>query len=120
MHVLVIFDRGAIDSKAYVNPEQWSRILGRVGVTEGQLLSCYYQVVHMVTAAIGAEAHYRLEGERTESLQQAQDRDRATEQAWSGHGCWDKVDNSTNMQGKVDRLIQVCLFVCFDRLQLTI
>lgn len=69
----------------------------------------YDQVVHLITAADGAEEFYNCEDNpyRTEDPELARERDRATAQAWVGHPYIDVIDNSTNFEAKLTRMLAV-------------
>ena len=59
---LVICDRGLMDASAYIDPAQWSELLEKLSLREE--LMCedrYHHVVHMVSAANGAEDFYSVE-----------------------------------------------------------
>lgn len=52
-------------------------------------------MIHLVTAADGAAAHYRRwpEAHRPETIEDAIRLDRLLEQAWSGHPHYYRIDN---------------------------
>ena len=57
---LVICDRGVMDASAFISRKQWETILTRNGLEEEEIRdNRYNQVVHMVSAANGAENFYR-------------------------------------------------------------
>ncbi len=56
---LVICDRGALDVKAYEENEIWEELFQDCQLTEDQLLANYDAVVHLVSAAKGAEMFYQ-------------------------------------------------------------
>ena len=49
-------DRGIMDIPAYLPRESWLEILQAQGLTESQLLERYDLVLHLVSAADGAES----------------------------------------------------------------
>jgi hypothetical protein len=55
---VVVCDRGCMDIAAYLPEPQWKATLRAVGVCVGGLLRRYDAVVHLVTAADGAEKFY--------------------------------------------------------------
>src|SRR4051794_31849464 len=56
---VLICDRGAMDGKAYVAAPLWQGLLRETGLDEGHLRDGRYDaVVHLVTAADGAERYY--------------------------------------------------------------
>ncbi|PIO63988.1 hypothetical protein TELCIR_14396 [Teladorsagia circumcincta] len=111
-NVLIICDRGGMDPSAYTNRESWFRMLSEIGVEEFDLLNKRYdQVVHLVTAADGAEEYYTLSNNtaRKENVEAAKEMDDKTRKAWLGHPYLDIVDNTEcrKFEDKVLKLIQV-------------
>ena len=105
---LVICDRGAMDASAFVTKDQWDEILARNGCDEvGIRDNRYHQVVHMVTSAKGAHEFYSIvdHATRNESLEEAKERDTRAAEAWIGHPYIDVIDNSTDFETKINRLI---------------
>jgi hypothetical protein len=93
---------------AYLSEEKWNSILETRGVDVTDLRDKRYNAVfHMVTAADGAEAYYTLENNatRSETPQQARDLDKKTQKAWLGHAHMYVFDNSTDFEGKLQRLV---------------
>lgn len=115
---LIICDRGTMDAKAYMAEESWDRVLKRNALNNVDLRDNRYdQVVHLVTAADGAEQFYNTEENpmRTEDLESARMRDQATGEAWVGHPYLEVIDNSTDFDTKLKRLVAaVCLKVDID------
>ena len=105
---LIISDRGLLDVKAYLSEIQWLEILEELAVTEQELASRYDVVVHLVTAADGAEAFYTLENNlhRTEGPELARQLDRKLIQAWTNHARHCVIDNSTGFEKKIEKVIQ--------------
>ena len=106
---VLLCDRGIQDGAAYMEQERWERVLEsrnwqQVDVREGR----YNAVFHMVTAADGADAFYTLENNdaRTETPEQAREMDRKTQKAWLGHPQMYVLDNSTDFEGKLQRLVE--------------
>ena len=69
----------------------------------------YDQILHLVTAAEGAEDFYTLDNNatRTEGLAVAKDIDKRCTKAWMGHPYIDVIDNRTNFDQKVARVLKV-------------
>lgn len=83
----VIFcDRGVLDGSAYVSEELWSQIMDEQHFEENIRDKRYDAVIHMVTAAEGAEEFYDYGNEaRYENIEEAKDRDRRLREAYLGH-----------------------------------
>lgn len=66
----------------------------------------YDIVIHLVTAADGAESFYTTANNaaRTETAAQARDLDRAVAECYAAHPRHVVIDNSTDFEGKVRRL----------------
>jgi len=105
--VLIVCDRGAMDGKAYIKPDEYGQMLKYLGVTEVELRDNYDAVFHLITTANGAEEYYTLENNkaRFEKLDDARKSDKKTLQAWTGHPHLRVIDNSTDFQGKMHKLI---------------
>ena len=65
----------------------------------------YNQVIHMVSAAKGAEMFYQTDGGRYEGIELAKQLDDFSSQAWVGHPYYDVIDNSTDFETKVTKVI---------------
>ena len=106
---LVICDRGAMDASAFISREQWEGILAHNGLDEVEIRdNRYNQVIHMISAAKGAEAFYTIENHtsRSEDIETARILDTKAAEAWVGHPNVDSVGNKgSNFQHKINALI---------------
>jgi len=105
--VVIIYDRGVIDNKAYINQSKFDEILSSYGLKELSLMDNYDMVLHLVTAADGAENFYTLgnNSARTETVDEAKALDSKTVNAWLGHSNLKIIDNSTNFEDKLKRVL---------------
>lgn len=105
--VLIVCDRGALDNKAYMNELEFSCVVSALGTTEVELRDGYDAVFHLVTAAKGAEAFYTTANNtaRTETPEQAAALDDRLIAAWTGHPHFRIIDNATDFEDKMKRLI---------------
>lgn len=56
---IVLCDRGLMDGSAYVEPKEWSELLSINNLNEVLMRDDRYDlVIHLVTAAVGAEKFY--------------------------------------------------------------
>ncbi|MDO8571322.1 MAG: AAA family ATPase [bacterium] len=85
--VVIICDRGTMDSQAYIGREAFENLIHTMGQDIVSLRDKRYDgVVFIVTAADGAEEFYGFNNAaRTESAEQARELDSRTLQAWNGH-----------------------------------
>ena len=105
--ILIVCDRGALDNKAYMNEEEWNAVMEALGADTVTLRDTYDAVFHMVTAAKGAEDAYTLSNNaaRYETAEEARAMDDKMIAAWTGHPHLRIIDNSTDFQQKLERLI---------------
>lgn len=106
--VLIVCDRGTLDGKAFMSQEQFDNIIKSLHTNEIELRDNYGAVFHLVTAAKGAEKYYTTENNsaRTETPEQAAILDDKTIDAWTGHPHFRIIDNSTDFDTKIKRLIK--------------
>ena len=104
----MVCDRGCLDCKAYMTPNEYARALKTLNLNEIQLRDSYDAVFHLVTAAKGAEEYYTLANNqaRLETAEEAKEKDSATMNAWVGHPHLRVIDNSTNFEKKMQRLMK--------------
>ena len=95
-HTILLIDRGVMDGQAYVNEDIWQAILDETGWSTIQLRDKRYEaVVHMMTAAEGAEEFYMSDGRKmSDSIEQARMIDRRLIEAWVGHPQYNIVKNT--------------------------
>lgn len=107
--IVILYDRGALDGKAYIDNENFSAILSSLGLNEVHLRDSYDGVFHLKTAADGAEEYYTTENneQREESVEEARELDQKTLQAWSGHSHLRIIDNNfDSFEDKIDCLME--------------
>jgi len=106
---VIIFDRGCLDIKAYLPDKIWQSVLQETGDSEPALLESYDAVIHLVTAAKGAEQFYTTQNNtvRTESIDQARVMDDKVMNAWLGHRNHIVIENSAtqSFDDKINRVI---------------
>lgn len=105
--VLIVCDRGAIDNKVYMTDEEYTAVVDAVGVNEVELRDNYDAVFHLVTAAKGAEKFYTNSNNtaRRETVEEAAEMDDKFIYSWTGHPHFRVIDNSTDFENKMKRLI---------------
>lgn len=112
---IVFCDRGILDGAAYVPAQEFEKLLADRNMSLSDVYNRYDAVLHMVTAADGAEQFYlwndpTKEGvgnnaARSESPEEARVKDKKTLNSWIGHPHLRVFDNSTDFEGKVKRVI---------------
>lgn len=106
---LIVCDRGVIDAKPYIQQAKFNALLiNDLNTNEIEVRDSYDAVFHLVTAANGAIEGYTLENNsaRTETPEEAVQLDNATLNAWTGHPHLRVIDNSTNFDLKMTRLMK--------------
>lgn len=109
---LIICDRGAMDASAFILREKWEKLIASNSWNNVELRdNRYNQIIHMISAAKGAEEFYSTEEHicRSEGVDLARELDERAAAAWVGHPYFDVIDNSTNFETKMNRMIEsVC------------
>ncbi len=112
--ILIVCDRGAIDGKAFVSNLEFQNIISSINTNEIELRDNYDAIFHLVTAAKGAEQFYTKENNsaRYETLEEARISDDKIINAWTGHPHLRIIDNSTDFDQKMHKLIkEISLFL---------
>jgi predicted ATPase len=107
---VMLCDRGTMDGSVYVSADDFQKVMDERHTNVVQLRDNRYDACfHMVTAADGAEQYYTLENNkvRHESQEEARIVDQKTQRAWLGHPHLHVIDNSTDFEGKMNRLIDI-------------
>ena len=111
--VLIVCDRGAMDISAYIQPEEWEEITKMAGTDPDALRGRYDAVLHLVSAADGAEQYYttatnatRYEKADEEGLRLARELDKKVINAWSGHSHLRVINNHDDFNAKLNRVIK--------------
>lgn len=106
--VLIVCDRGALDNKVYMDEETFESVVRSVNASEVELRDQYDAVFHLVTAAKGAEEFYTTANNtaRIEGIEEAAAMDDKFIAAWTGHPHFRVIDNSTDFEDKMKRLLE--------------
>lgn len=112
--ILIVCDRGLLDNKAYMTEPEFQALTRDMGLSEVEMRDQYDAVFHLATAAKGAEEFYTLANNsaRTETPEQARELDDRLIHAWTGHPHLRIIDNATDFDRKMLRLIrEISLFI---------
>ena len=111
--VLIVCDRGTMDISAYIKPEEWQEITAMVGMSTNEMLERYDAVLHLVSAADGAEQYYttatnatRYEQANEEGLRIARELDKKVIKAWTGHPHLRVINNHDDFEAKLNRVLK--------------
>lgn len=104
--VVILIDRGLLDSLAYVSQEDFDKYSNINGLSEDVIRNSYDVVFHLVTAADGSEENYSLMSNsiRSENIEEAKTLDKKLLSIWTGTPHLRVIDNSTNFEEKLSRL----------------
>ena len=109
----VVCDRGTLDISAYIAPEMWQDLCEKCGTSTNDLRQRYDAVLHLVSAADGAEQYYtvatnanRYEQANEEGLQLARDLDKKVNRAWTGHPHLRVINNHDDFDAKINRVLK--------------
>ena len=91
---------------AYMSDEEFRWVLRMLGIGEVALRDQYDAVIHLVTAAKGALKYYKNSEVRREPPEKAAELDDRLIAAWTGHPHFRIIDNSTDFEDKMRRLIR--------------
>lgn len=114
--IVILCDRGILDQLAYTSREYMESMLSERGMTLTDALNRYDGVIHLVTAANGAEDFYKWnnpdlpEGDRvtyrSETPQQARALDIRTMEGWVGHPHLRVIGNETDFSEKMNKVVE--------------
>lgn len=108
-NVILVCDRGIVDGKAYLADEcEYNKLLSELGLNPIEVRDSYDAVFHLKTVADGKEEYYTCENNearKEKTPEEAREADRKTIKAWIGHPHFRVIDNSTNFEGKMTRLM---------------
>lgn len=111
MEVVVLFDRGILDQKAYISHDEFKEMMELNGTSELESMKRYDSVIHLVSAADGAEQFYTNEnnGTRLETRDEAVLLDKRTMEAWCGHEIVSVITNKGSFQQKMEETLEAML-----------
>ena len=111
--VIIVCDRGTMDISTHLTPDFWHRIISEAGYMDAQLRDRYDAVLHLVSAADGAEQFYttannaqRLEKADEEGLKIARELDKKIVSAWKGHPHLRVINNHEDFNNKLNRVLK--------------
>ena len=109
----VVCDRGTLDISAYIDKAMWEELCEKCGTSTNELRKRYDAVLHLVSAADGAEQYYttatnstRYEQANEEGLRLARDLDKKVNRAWTGHPHLRVIDNHNNFDTKLNHVLK--------------
>ena len=106
--ILIVCDRGILDNKAYMSDLEFKSVLNEFHTNEVTERDSYDAVFQLVTAAKGKEECFTLENNkaRKDTIEGARKLDDKIIEAWTGHPHFRVIDNSTDFEEKLERLLK--------------
>lgn len=97
---VIIFDRGIVDNKAYLNNKnEFKQLLLEQNLTEIEVLDSYDMVLNLLSlATCKVEAYNYCNKARMESIEEAIEVDKKTSQAWIAHRNLKIIDSSISLE----------------------
>ncbi|MDD6187595.1 MAG: ATP-binding protein [Oscillospiraceae bacterium] len=85
--VLIFYDRGILDDKGYVTPEEFTEILQSLDIDESTLCDRYDMVLHLTTTAMNNTQFYTFvnNAARYEGIEEARKIDKTILDSWAVH-----------------------------------
>ena len=109
----IVCDRGTMDISAYIDKKMWEELCQKCATDSNELRQRYDAVLHLVSAADGAEQYYttatnstRYEQANEEGLRIARDLDKKVNKAWTGHPHLRVINNHDNFDTKINRVLK--------------
>ena len=105
----MVCDRGTMDISTYLPEETWQALMNDIGTNTIQLRDSRYDaVLHLVSAANGAEEFYTTANNaaRSEDARTARMLDIKLISAWNGHPHLRIIDNSRDFENKLKAVIK--------------
>lgn len=105
--IVLLLDRSILDCRGFLPTTLSQQLFEYFHITVAQAFARYDMVIHMQTAAIGAEEFYTVANDaaRTETPEEARNVDQALWYAYQGHPHHVLIDNSTGIDQKIRRVL---------------
>ena len=103
--IIILYDRGILDNRAYLKDEEFKQLIDEQNITEAEILQKYDLVIHLVTAADGKKEYYVNNSTRTETAEEAIQKDRRTMETWSNHPNQKIIANDTLFDEKIKKVV---------------
>lgn len=112
--IVIICDRGTMDGSAYLSKNLWNTLLHEYDLVVEKIRDHRYDlVIHLSTAADGAEKYYTLVNNqaRSEPVEFARAIDKNLQEAWIKHPNFVQINNShfKSFQDKIDSVSKTVL-----------
>ena len=106
--VVLLSDRGCMDSVAYMGKEAFVNMVKKLGYEPSDMSERMYAgVIHLQSVAVDKPDVYTLANNaaRKESVEEAARLDALTIAAWTGHPHLRVIGNATDLEGKIGKMV---------------
>lgn len=107
--VVIIFDRGCLDGKAYLTDDEYTDILDELNLNEEDLINFYDAVIFLDSAAMSNENIYSTSNNpaRNETVSEARKINIRTQEAWKNHRLFTIIKSESDFEEKISKLLSV-------------
>ncbi|MBQ7961521.1 MAG: ATP-binding protein [Clostridia bacterium] len=109
-NAVVIFDRGCLDGKAYLNDSEYDSILEELQLNEKDILSFYDAVIFLDSAAMSDDKLYSVTDNnpaRIETEEEARIINIRTREVWKNHKSLIIIETENDFQEKILKILSV-------------
>lgn len=106
---VILCDRGIYDVKAYITDNEFDILANKYNLKEDEIINNYDLVIHLVTPAKDLKGEYTLENNdaRTESIEEAIEKDDGCIHGWSKHPNVHMVHCYPLLQDKINKILDI-------------
>ena len=107
--VVVVFDRGVLDGKAYLADEEYEQILDELNLDENELINFYDAVIFLDSAAMSNDNIYSTSNNpaRNETAKEARKINIRTQEVWNKHKLFTVIKSEADFENKISNLLSV-------------
>lgn len=108
-NVVIVFDRGCLDGKAYLTNDEYTDILDELNLNEEDLINFYDAVIFLDSAAMSNENIYSTSNNpaRNETVSEARKINIRTQEVWKNHRLFTIIKSESDFEEKISKLLSV-------------
>lgn len=108
-NVVIVFDRGCLDGKAYLTDDEYTDILYELNLNEEDLFNFYDAVIFLDSAAMSNENIYSTSNNpaRNETVSEARKINIRTQEVWKNHRLFTIIKSESDFKEKISKLLSV-------------
>lgn len=107
--VVIVFDRGCLDGKAYLSDDEYAEILNELELNEDALVNFYDAVIFLDSAAMSNNNIYSTANNpaRNETVSEARKINIRTQEVWKNHRLFTIIKSEADFEEKISKLLSV-------------